>query len=86
MRRPTNLDRQRAHDDLLVHHRGLPIQLTAAVLRNHVVQIPILQLLCHPLLLVLLGRKCLRGIMAMSVMMLEGPQTGVSMTLTKTTH
>lgn len=62
------LDRERAHDDLLFRHGGLPIQPTAAVLRNHVVQIPVLQLLCHPLLLVLLGGECLRGIMAMSVM------------------
>lgn len=48
------------------------------------VQIPILQLLSHPLLLVLLGRKGLRGIMAVS-MLLEEPRRGVSMTLTKTT-
>lgn len=80
---PTDLDRERAHDDLLFRHGGLPIQPTAAVLRNHVVQIPVLQLLCHPLLLVLLGGECLRGIMAMSVMPLEGPQGGVSATLTK---
>lgn len=47
------------------------------------VQITILQLLCHPLFLVLLGRKCLRGIMAVSMMMLEGV-TG--MALTQTIH
>ena len=74
---PTDLDREGAHDDLLVHHRALPVQLATAALRNHVVQIPVLQLLRHPLLLVLLGRERLRGIMTVSVMMLEGPQGGV---------
>lgn len=83
---PTDLDRERAHDDLVVHHGVLAIQLVAAVLRNHVVQVPILQLLGHPLLLVLLGRKRFRIIVAVSMMVLEGPQGVVSVTLTKTTN
>ena len=84
----TDLDGQGAHDDLLIHHRGLPVQLPAAVLRNHMIQIPILQLLCHPLFLVLLGGERLRGIMAVSVMMLEAPCRGgqTRATLTKTIH
>jgi hypothetical protein len=47
--------------------------------RNHVVQVSILQLLRHTLLLVLLGRKRLRGKMIVSMMMLERQQGEGSM-------
>lgn len=68
--RGTNLDREGAHHNLLIPGGALALQL-AGYVWDHVVQVPVLQLLDDPFLLVLLGRQSLGAVVAVPVVMLR---------------
>lgn len=75
--RGTNLDAQRSHHDLLVPRRALALHLIGDV-GDHVVQVPVLQLLGDALLPVLPGGQCLSAVVAVPVVVLRDRSTNVS--------
>jgi len=82
----TNLDREGAHHDLLIPGGGLALQL-AGYVWDHVVQVPVLQLLGDPLLLVFLAWQSLGTVVAVPVVMLrDGGDVRVSATIPAASH